>query len=59
MVALGPKWTSLALARRTIIDAVAVAEVEATLGAKSPNRHLHEPGEHGWEARVQHTGING
>ncbi len=59
MVALVPEWTSLALARCAIIDAVAVAKVEAALSAEAPNRHLHEAGEHGRAARVQHACVDG
>ncbi len=59
MLALVPKWTSLALARCAIIDAVAVAKVKAALGTKAPNRHLNQAREHGWEARVQHPSIDG
>jgi hypothetical protein len=45
-------------AARTIIEPVAVADVEPELGAISPNSVLHEPRENGRESRIEGPRIN-
>src|SRR5687768_13717698 len=44
--------------RRAIVDAAAVAAVQACFGAKSPNRVLDEPREIGRESRVKAARID-
>ena len=46
------------LATVPVIEPVAVADVEALLAAIPPDRELHEPGENGWEGRIERTGVD-
>src|SRR5258707_2131634 len=46
------------LASLSIINAVAVANIEAALGAVPPDRVLDEPGEHGGGGRIEGAGID-
>jgi hypothetical protein len=46
------------LASLSIINAVAIADVEAGLGAVLPDRVLHEPGKHGGKRGVEGAGID-
>jgi hypothetical protein len=46
------------VARLPIIDPVAVANVEAKLGAVPPDSVLHEPWKHGREGRIKALGVN-
>ena len=46
------------LARLPIIDPVAVADVEAELGAVPPDGMLHEPWENGQEGRIEGPGVD-
>jgi hypothetical protein len=41
-----------------VIDAIAVANVEAVLGAVPPDRALHEPRKRRWEGRIEFASIN-
>jgi hypothetical protein len=41
-----------------VIDPISVADVEAKLGAVSPNRVLYKPREHLGEGRIKRTGVN-
>ena len=45
------------VARLPIIDPVAVADVEAELGAVPPDGVLHEPWEDHWESRIVDAGV--
>ena len=45
-------------ARLSIIDAIAVADVEAAPGAIPPDRVLDEPGKHRGERRIEGAGVN-
>jgi hypothetical protein len=42
-----------------IVDLIAVADVEARLGAVPPNRVLNEPGKYPWKPWIEPAGING
>ena len=42
----------------SIIDLIAVADVEALLGAISPDRKLNEPGEGPWKATIELPGVD-
>ena len=42
-----------------VIDLIAVADIEARLGAVPPNRALNEPGKHLGKRRIKPAGING
>ena len=46
------------VARLAIIDAIAVADIEAVLGAVPPDRVLHEPGKHRRERGIEGAGID-
>ena len=46
------------LARLPIIDPIAVADVEAELGAVPPDGMLHEPWENGQEGRIEGPGVD-
>jgi len=46
------------LARFAVVDAIAVADVEAIGGAKAPNGVLHEPRKHPRESPVKGAGID-
>ena len=46
------------VAAPAVVDAVAVADSEAGLGAIPPNRVLHEPRKNRWESRIKDTGVN-
>ena len=41
------------VARLAIVNAIAVADSEAALGAIPPDRMLHEPRKHHWESRIE------
>ena len=46
------------VATSVIIDAIAIADVEAVLGAIPPNRALYEPWKRRWEGRVELPSID-
>ena len=46
------------LARFAVVDAVAVANVEAVGGAKAPNGVLHEPRKHPRKLTVKGAGVD-
>ena len=46
------------VARLAIIDAVAVADVEAQLGAKAPDGVLHKPRENSRKPRIERTSVD-
>src|ERR1035437_10745196 len=46
------------LARFTVIDAIAVADVEAVAGAKAPDRVLHKPRKHLRKSPIKGAGVD-
>src|SRR6266404_1970094 len=46
------------VARLSVIDAIAVADIEAAPGAVPPDRVLNEPRKHRWEHRIEGAGID-
>ena len=46
------------VARLAIVDAIAVADSEAALGAIPPDRVLNEPGKHRRERGIEGAGID-
>ena len=46
------------VATGVVVDAIAIADVEAVLGAIPPDRALHEPRKRRWEGRVELPSID-
>jgi hypothetical protein len=46
------------VATGVVVDAIAIADVEAVLGAVPPDRAPHEPRKRRWEGRIEFASIN-